>query len=383
MNHFKEEPPYMDKNKHIMNVVFSLNRACNLRCHHCCLSNEYKANKDSMPIQYLERYFEMVEDWIKRHKHEIDMITLLMSGAEISMLSDEKFIEYGDKIYEFYKHVSKTYPEVIFEMLTLSNLVDISEAKKNWIKFNYQRALSENLPYIMATSYEKYTNRFSKPEILKRWEKNVAWFNENDIPMVLVWSISKQDALDAANILKYIKSLNVKLIYVPILPTGESIRNKEVVADYEDFEYFLRTVYNTPNIEDLMMSQKRPYDYDKVVNLILEQNGFVFMDLLQDLVLQYEKSKDFNVNNQYINDENKAIFTITNNDDDFKAMDKFWNAYMKQEKMYRLKSGCYHCEFFDYCAGGVHTFRPVYHTKDKCPGFKNFLKDMSARDQNS
>lgn len=381
MTLFKDEPTITNRDKHIINIVFSLNRACNLRCHHCCLSNEYKSNKENMPMEYLERYFSMLDNWITHQKDDVDMITLLMSGAEISMLTDSKFIEYGEKIYAFYKYVTHKHPEIVFEMLILSNLVSISDKKKNWIKDIFTRSKQESLSVAMSTSYERYTNRFHKPEILKKWEENVRWFQSHNIPVVVIWAISKQDALDSADIIKYLDNLKVQLFYVPLLPTGESAKNHELIASYEDFEFFLKTLYQYPNVSNLMVSQKRSYDYDKVINLILEQNGFVMMDLLQDLVTHYENNQNFNHNNDYITEENKPIFVLGNPEEDFLSMQKFWKAYLLQEKMYRIKSGCYNCEFFEYCLGGVHTYRPVYHTKQKCPGFKEFLKEMSQKDQ--
>lgn len=381
MNLFINEPNITDRDKHIMNVVFSLNRACNLRCHHCCLSNEYKANKDNMPMEYLERYCDILDGWLGVHQQDFDMISLLMSGAEISMLDDKKFVEYGERIYQQYKYLSKKYTSVVFEMIILSNLVLVSDAKKKWMKEIVYRAREEGFSISVATSYERYTNRFHKPEILSKWEENIQWFKAQDIKPVVIWAISKQDALDCQNIIEYLDNLGIDLFYVPLLPTGESSKNHDMVASYEDFEFFLRTLYAYPNVENLMLAQKKPYEYDKVINLILEQNGFIMMDLLQDLVVQYEANSNFNLNNEYISDDNKPIFVLENKEQDLESMCKFWKSYMKQERMYRIKSGCYNCKFFEYCLGGVHTFRPIYHQKDKCPGFKDFLEDMSQKDR--
>lgn len=381
MNLFLHEPNITDRDKHIMNVVFSLNRACNLRCHHCCLSNEYKANKDNMPMEYIHRYCDLLDNWLHIHKDDFDMISLLMSGAEISMLNDDKFIEYGEIIYKQYKFLSTKYPSIVFEMIILSNLVSVSAKKKAWIKEIFYRAKEEGFSISLATSYERYTNRFHKPEILKKWEQNIQWFKEQGIKPVVIWAISKKDALDSKNIIEYLDNLGIDLFYVPLLPTGESAKNTEMVASYDDFEFFLRTLYSYPNVENLMLAQKKPYEYDKVVNLILEQNGFVMMDLLQDLVVQYENESNFNLNNEYISEDNKPIFVLEHKEQDLESMCKFWKGYLRQERMYRIKSGCYNCKFFEYCLGGVHTFRPIYHNKNQCPGFKDFLQDMSDKDQ--
>ncbi len=363
-------------NGHVLNIVFSVNRACNLRCKHCCLSNEYKSSKDIISLDMIKQYCNMLDKWLENTPSGISHISLLMSGGEISLLPDDVFIEYANTIYEFYQKCSTKFTNVAFSFAILSNLIDLSKIQKQWIINTTKHSLENELIFNLFTSYDKYTDRFHKPQILKKWEDNVQWAKENNIDLVVIWSISKKDAQNATEIIKYFESLNLKVLYVPVLPTGESLNNENMNPDYEDFISFLKQVYSYPYKDIMFTEQSKPYQYDRLMNLILDQKGFVMFDLLQDLVTEYENKKTFSINNQYIHNKNKHIFIMDKSIDKcVSSMENLWKGFLAQDRRYMRESGCYSCEFFDYCKGGIGTFKPVFHTKDKCSGFKPFLLD--------
>jgi MoaA/NifB/PqqE/SkfB family radical SAM enzyme len=326
-----------------------------------------------MTFDNLEYYFKLVRNFIQKHRDTLDDITIMMSGAEISLLSDTEFIAYGEKLYAFFKEIADENKEIIFHMATLSNMVDISLSKKEWLESIYVRSVTDGLDYSVFTSFEKHTNRFSKPTLLKKWENNILWFKERKIPMTAIWSISKEDAVDYKSIISYFESLDLVFRYVPILPTGEAKNNMEVIPTYEEFNQFLKNIYSYDYKKNLL-SQDKFYSYDRVINIILEQNGFVMIDLLQDLTWQFEKYNNYNIDNKYIHDNNRFIFKISENEEESSNnLSNLWNTYLDNERKYYIKSGCFSCEYFSYCNGGIGTFRPVYNKKDECAGFKSFL----------
>lgn len=361
----------------VLNIVFSVNRACNLRCKHCCLSNEYKSSKNHISVEMLESYFYMLDGWLEKTPNGISHISFLMSGGEISLLPDEVFIDYGNRLYEFYQNCSNKFPNIVFSYAILSNLIDLSELKKNWIVETHKHSINNDLIFNLFTSYDKYTDRFHKPQILKKWEDNVNWAKKNDIEPVVIWSISKKDAQNATDIIKYFENMDLRVLYVPVLPTGESLNNENINPDYDDFLGFLKQVYSYPYQKLMFTEQSKPYQYDRLANLILDQKGFVMFDLLQDLVTEYENTKTFSINNSYIHDKNNHIFIMDESQEkSIESMDHLWKNFIIQDKKYMKESGCYSCEFFNYCKGGIGTFKPVFHTKDKCSGFKPFLLDF-------
>jgi sulfatase maturation enzyme AslB (radical SAM superfamily) len=377
MNIFLNENPSSlteSLNDHVLNIVFSVNRACNLRCKHCCLSNEYKSSKDHISSEMLDSYCNMLEGWLEKTSHGISHISILMSGGEISLLPDDVFVDYGNKLYEFYQKCSNKFPNIAFSYAILSNLIDLSEIKKTWIVNTYKDSVKNNLIFNLFTSYDKYTDRFHKPLILKKWEDNINWAKENNIAPIVIWSISKKDAQNATEIVQYFEQMDLRVLYVPVLPTGESINNENINPDYDDFIDFLKQIYGYPYKKVMFTEQPKPYQYDRLINLILDQKGFVMFDLLQDLVTEYENTKKFSINNQYIHAKNNHIFIMSqSHEESVDSMDKLWKGFIAQDKKYMKESGCYSCEFFDYCKGGIGTFKPVFHTKEKCAGFKPFL----------
>lgn len=267
----KEDNLTATMDAHVLNVVFSVNRACNLRCNHCCLSNEYKATKNSISLEMMDNYFSMIDLWLSKGNTKISHISFLMSGGEISLLSDEVFMSYGDRIYQFYQRCAEKFPYIEFSYAILSNLIDLSERKKEWLVELHRDAIVKKLIFNLFTSYERYTNRFHKPLILKKWEDNIQWAKSNDIEPIVIWSISKRDAQNATDIVKYFEQLDVKALYVPVLPTGETLNNENIAADYEDFISFLNQVYTYPYKKTMFTEQVKPYEYDRLANLILDQ----------------------------------------------------------------------------------------------------------------
>jgi sulfatase maturation enzyme AslB (radical SAM superfamily) len=361
-------------NEHVLNIVFSVNRSCNLRCKHCCLSNEYKSNKEYISVEMMDSYFSMLEGWLEKTPKGISHISFLMSGGEISLLPDNIFIEYGNKIYHFYQKCLKKFPTIVFSYAILSNLIDLSEKQKQWIIDTNAESINNNFIFNLFTSYDKYTDRFHKPQILKKWEDNIDWAKNNGVEPVVIWSISKKDAQNATEIVHYFEKMDLRVLYVPVLPTGESLNNGNINPDYDDFINFLHQIYSYPYKKTMFTEQSKPYQYDRLINLILDQKGFVMFDLLQDLVTEYENTQKFNINNQYIHDKNKHIFIMDKSKEkSIESMNKLWKGFIEQDKKYMKESGCYSCEFFDYCKGGIGTFKPVFHSKEQCSGFKPFL----------
>jgi MoaA/NifB/PqqE/SkfB family radical SAM enzyme len=290
------------------------------------------------------------------------------------LLPDNIFIEYGNKLYYFYQKCLKKFPKIVFSYAILSNLIDLSEKQKQWIIDTNQDSVNNNYIFNLFTSYDKYTDRFHKPQILKKWEDNISWAKNNGLEPIVIWSISKKDAQNATEIVKYFEKMDLRVLYVPVLPTGESLNNENINPDYEDFINFLHQIYSYPYKKTMFTEQSKPYQYDRLINLILDQKGFVMFDLLQDLVTEYENTKKFSINNQYIHNKNKHIFIMdTSPKNSIDSMNKLWKGFIEQDKKYMKESGCYSCEFFDYCKGGIGTFKPVFHSKEKCSGFKPFL----------
>lgn len=361
--------------KNISNVVFSLNRECNLRCKHCCLNNAYKKNAEVISEAMLEEYFLLVDDWIEKQKNTLSFITILMSGAEVGMLTDEEFSFYGDKIFNFFhKMVLKYQNESLsFGMIILSNLTKFSDNKKQWVLNKDIEAKKHNISFTMATSYEKYTNRFSKPIHYTTWLNNLNWFIERDIPTTIIWTISKEDALDYQNILENFESIGSNIFYIPLIPTGETQKNTDLFVEYEDFSQFLINLYSYPFKKPLLVNQPYIYHYDRVSNLILEQNGFIMIDLLQDQVFNYEKTSNFKLNTEYLQN-NTNIYKLTNDIEKNKLLlNNLWSQYLTQEKRKLKEQGCLTCDYYLGCKGGIGTFKPLYHSKSKCAGFKSAL----------
>ena len=366
---------YERKSKNVTNVVFSLNRACNLRCTHCCLNNEYKKDKSVITVEMLEQYFTLIDSWVQDQKHVLSFVSIVMSGAEIGMLDDEVFESYGDKIFAFYQSLSAKYQteDLLFDMVTLSNFTNLTERKKEWLVKTSKISKARALNFTVATSYEKHTNRFSKPVFYDIWKDNLDYFMTRDVETAIIWTVGRQDAEDYESILKNFEEIGSHFIYVPLIPTGESTFNKELFTDYEAFSEFLLNLYSYPFKKDLLVGQPYICHYDKICNLILEQNGFIMIDLLQDQVFNYEQNKEFEFKVEYLK-ENTNIVKLS---DDLEAnkllLNNLWLKYLKKETDYLREQGCFTCDYYKSCRGGIGTFKPIFHSKDKCSGFKGAL----------
>lgn len=369
--------------KNIVNIVISLNRACNLRCLHCCLNNEYKKNTSVISNEMLEEYFILIEDWIIKQKEKLSSVTILMSGAEIGMIDDDVFKSRADKVYQFFNYLAKKYQSetLSLSMIVLSNLTQISDNKKEWILNKYNESKNNKLEFSLATSFEKHTNRFHSEVIYNRWKDNVKHFLNHNVPTTIVWSVSKQDAIDYESILKEFENIGANIFYVALLPTGETINNPDLFLNYENFSKFLLNIYSYKFQRNLLINQPYIDHFDRVCNFILEQNGYIMIDLLQDQVLYHEKNNTFRFNNEYLKN-NTHIEKLENNTETNKIIfNSLWEKYLKTELLRIKEQGCMFCEYFKSCRGGIGTFKPIYHSKDNCSGFKTTL-DYFYQSQN-
>ena len=64
------------------------------------------------------------------------------------------------------------------------------------------------------------------------------------MPTIIVWSVSKQDAIDYESILKEFENIGANIFYVDLLPTGETINNPDLFLNYENFSKFLLNIYS-------------------------------------------------------------------------------------------------------------------------------------------
>lgn len=355
---------------HVVNLAFSLNRACNLRCRHCNLSNEFKKDTTFIEDARLEHFMEVGRRFLAKNVGHFSDINVLVTGGEITMLPKTDFRRIVQRIADFFAELRKTYPATS-RIALATNLAVLSDEKRALLA---DLATDQQVNLEIATSYDLTTDRFRKPMIRKKWERNLQWLKSRGVHPTIFWTLCKGDVANFKQIADYLFSFGLPVTYLITLPFGEAKTNSDtIMPTYDDVQRFLINFYEYAYSRGLqhLLPRNTYYAFDKIINVIFEHKGYIFFDLFgQDEILQIEKHA-----------RPPSIFAneyfIVANGDPQSVADQLSRTYVRfnrDEQRYFAKVGCYSCRYFQDCGGGHRLSRKMFDTPDACAGYKGVFE---------
>lgn len=369
-------------NAHSQNTagfIFSLNRECNLRCRHCFLSSEYRSGRQLMTIDTLEQYFTMLEAFLESGFHRLDDVTFLMGGAEVSVVEDAMFEEFAIRIEAFVHRVSERFTKITFHFGLHSNFINISTSKFDCIERMSNRANNRRYDFIAGTSYEKHSGRFHKPAVQDRWEKNIREFQSRNVPIIVVWAATREDAADHKEITTYLNSLGALYRFVLMIEVGDAADNPDLLPSYAETVNFLRNIFSDNGAGYPSLSPGNPFEIDRMTTIVVDPDGCVLISPLhQNAVVRFEKTGEFaDPSSTSPLAREPLIFKIgdSTQSEINEKMQKLWRDCQALDRRYRIEAGCFSCPHYHFCRGGFMKLRPFYHQPDRCAGFKEFLDE--------
>lgn len=357
----------------LVNFIFSMNRQCNLRCKHCNLSNEFKKNTEVISDYMIDYYCELTERCLEQNHEMYKSVELILTGGEITLMPKANFFHIMKKMVSFYERMKEKYSKME-SFVIATNLVDLSEEKKQYLLDLHN---NPKIGLEIMTSYDLTTERFRKPILKEKWEKNMNWFIQRGLKPIILWSICSGDLDKYKEISDYLFAFGCPIHYLAVGPVGEAKKNDNMVPAYENLENFFINFFSyikEKKYYDLLdLKQENDGLFERVCNIVYEQNGYIFLGVSgQDEITRIEKLK-------LKPSEYETDFFIHADKDINITTQKMINSYKKfvvNEQKYFLKTGCYECEFFEQCYGGDNLLRSYLNEDNinQCSGFKKFQK---------
>lgn len=361
----KEEKTYL--------YQINVTRDCNLRCTHCYIHSDTKANSKTMNDEQVESIAYGIVEHMKKINYQHAEIHFV--GGEPSMLGLPFFQRNIPKFKKIVKEAGFS-----SEVMMISNLLhpDIVEMAKLFDR--------------VTTSYEVDSRFVSlkgvyKPALEKKWVEKLKALQENGIEVGVTTAITKPVIkFGAAKLLDYFFEQNIKQIHFGFfIPEGDGLLNfNSIMPDFHEtsqflidsanwylekrethkdlwvnpFESMLSAIHNDEPLDDIVcpiISGSMDINWDGNTATCLEAGG--------------AKSPEWSGN---IFDT--SISSVA-------ATEHFLKKVMEASKP---QKSCRTCEEYSICKSGCGVLFKFYdpNLDNECPGFKKFIKFVREKNEN-
>lgn len=350
--------------------LFQINvtRDCNLRCTHCYISSDKKAQSQFMSQDQFIEVFVQLKDFLlsdSNGKQEYALADVHVIGGEPTMLGTSFYENTLPIINDILSEVQQEVKLTLVTNLLTGHAIKIARMFDN-----------------VATSYEHETRFLSKtgvpkPGLEKKWLENVGILYDEGIKSTVTMAVTKQ-AVDfgAENLLNFFYNNKFKSMHLGFfIPSGDGLTYMDTIFPiFEETAQFMieatdwylarriedRDLYVNP-VESMIESiyQNKPIDdivcpiipgsldidWDGETVTCIEAGGEVDADSLGNIyeipVVDILKSR------KYLRERTKAIIP---------------------------KPYCIGCDELESCQSACGVLHSYWNGEGECPGFKAFIK---------
>lgn len=343
----------------------NVTRDCNLRCTHCYIHSDVKANSKQMVDEQVLNIAHGIVEHMKKINYQHAEIHFV--GGEPTMLG----LDFFNRNIPVFKQIVKD-AGFSAEVMMISNLIhpEILEIAKHFDR--------------VTTSYEVNTRFVSlkgvyKPALEKKWQDSLKLLQDNNIEVGVTTAITKP-VIDfgAKNILDMFFNMGIKQIHFGFfIPEGDGLINynsimppfhetsnflidsanwylekREIHKDLwvNPFESMLSAVYNNEPLDDIVcpiISGSMDINWDGNTATCLEAGG------------SNKPEWDGNIFKTSISD--------------VASTESFMRKVFEASRPQKI---CRTCEEYSVCRSGCGVLFKFYDPilDSDCPGFKNFIK---------
>lgn len=345
----------------------NVTRDCNLRCTHCYIHSDVKANSKTMQDHQIEQIAYGIVEHMKAIKYQRAEIHFI--GGEPSMLGLEF---YQRNLPIFRKIVQEN--GFITEIMMITNLLhkDILEMGKMFDR--------------VSTSYEPETRFVSwtgkqKPKLKEQWIKNVHLMKANNVNLNVTTAMTKQVlAYGAKKILDEYYEMGIKQVHFGFfIPEGDGLVNIDSVFPpfVETSNFLIETAawnieksktdpdcYVNP-FQSMLSAIHADEPFDDIVCPIISGSMDIHWDGHASPCIEEGGSLHPDWAGNVFND----------------GVLKTYESTKYQKKIFAAKKPnkyCMDCDEYNVCKSGCGVlfkfWKPEEH--DDCPGFKKFIKHV-------
>lgn len=350
--------------------LFQVNvtRDCNLRCTHCYISSDKKAQSQFMNKEQFIEVFRQIKDFLDRDsqtKREYGLADIHVIGGEPTMLGLKFFEDTIPEIKKMMKNVSQEVKLTLVTNLLTGNAVKISRLFDN-----------------VATSYEHETRFLTKagvpkPELENKWLKNVDALYSDGIQAGVTMAVTKQAVnFGASNILDFFYRNKFKSIHLGFfIPSGDGlIYMDSVFPMFEETSDFMIEATN-------WYLERRIQDRDLYVNPVESMIESIYRkEAIDDIVCPIiPGSLD-------IDWDGETVTCIeAGGEVDFKSLGNIYKTpisdILRSREYIRERSEaiipkpyCIGCDELESCQSACGVLHSYWNGEGECPGFKKFIK---------
>lgn len=351
----------------------NVTRDCNLRCTHCYIHSDVKANSKKMTYDQLMDIGKGIVEHMKEINYSRAEIHII--GGEPTMLGLDFF---KNAIPEFKKMVKAH--DFTAEVMMVSNLLhpDIVEMCSYFDR--------------ITTSYEIDSRFVSlkgvyKPKLEKNWLENVKKLQSAGIEVGVTTAMTKPViAFGAKKLLDYFYENDIKQIHFGFfIPEGDGLVNySDIMPAFSETSQFLIDSANwylekrdtDPNLwvnpfESMLSAVNSDEPLDDIVCPIISGSIDINWDGNAATCLEAGGAKEPEWSGNVFE---HGIASIT-------AAEHFMKKVLEASKPQRI---CHTCEEYRICRSGCGVlfkfFDPVL--DDECPGFKRFIQFVKDKNEN-
>lgn len=352
--------------------LFQVNvtRDCNLRCTHCYISSDKKAQSQFMSEEQFIEVFVQIKEFLKQDaegRAEYSMADIHVIGGEPTMLGYKFFEKTMPRVRELMSEVKQTVKLSIVTNLLTGKSVEIAKMFDN-----------------IATSYEHETRFVSKsgkpkPQLETKWLENVAEIYSSERECSVTMAVTKQ-AVDfgASKILDFFYENKFKSIHLGFfIPSGDGlVYIDSVFPMFEETTAFMieatnwylerrlddRNLYVNP-IESMIESIYRKTPIDDIVCPIIP--GSLDIDWNGDTVTCIEAGGEVDM------DSLGNIYQIP-----IKDILKTPKYIRERARAIMPKPHCLGCDEIEACQSACGVLHGYWNGQGECPGFKGFIKHI-------
>lgn len=341
----------------------NITRDCNLRCQHCYISTDKKAQSQFMTIEQYKQVIDQLCDFAKKRK-KYKNLEIHVIGGEPTMLP-----------YKFHQE-AVSYSKEKFAKLDINVRLGLvtNMVTSKAIKVSH---LYDNV----ATSYEVQTRFINKqhkpvPELESKWVENCVEFINSGKELSITTAITRQ-AIDmgAANLAEYLYKSGFRHMHFGFfIPSGDGAANiGSVFPEFEETSKFLiemtdwylkkREVDDSVSInpvESLINSLYKNEPNDDIVCPIIP--GSIDIDWDGETVTCIEAGGEVDFESL----GNVYETTI----DEIMSSKKY---RQERQKAIRIKPHCQGCDKYKVCQMACGILHDYWDGEGECPGFKGFI----------
>lgn len=363
----------MEKLEKTFLYQINVTRDCNLRCTHCYIHSDVKANSKMMVSEQIIQLAHGIVEHMKKINYRHAEIHFV--GGEPTMLGLPFFQENIPKFKEIVKEAGFS-----AEVMMISNLLhdDIVEISKLFDR--------------ITTSYEVDSRFVSlkgvyKPRLEQKWLESVKKLQDAGIEVGVTTAMTKPVIkYGAAKLLDYFYSNGIKQIHFGFfIPEGDGLINySDIMPAFAETSQFLIDSANwylqhreiDPNLwvnpfESMLSAVDNDEPLDDIVCPIISGSLDINWDGNAATCLEAGGAKEPEWSGNVFE---TSIASVT-------ATEHFMKKVFEATKPQRI---CRTCDEFRICRSGCGVlfkyFDPVL--DDECPGFKRFILFVKEKNQN-